>query len=219
MGELALALRKFQSQCPAIPKDKTAIVPTRSGGNYKYQYADLGNIVDAIAPHLDANGLVAIQGCDIKDGKPFIFLTLYHASGEFSRSELPLPLGDDCQETGAAITYYRRYLLVLSLGIVTESDEDAQTQKPKVNHVTHAPQTAPASASRASVPSHAADTHTTAVAQCAICGTHLVLSKSGAGYYCPNFKELGNGEHTRFSKGDLESYLQKQAIFFESAPF
>lgn len=41
---------------------------------------------------------------------------------------------------------------------------------------------------------------------CELCATTLVISKSGSGYYCPNFKHAENGEHTRFPVSKLEEY-------------
>lgn len=35
---------------------------------------------------------------------------------------------------------------------------------------------------------------------CETCGANLLESKSGKGYYCPNFNDRSNGEHTRITK-------------------
>jgi hypothetical protein len=45
---------------------------------------------------------------------------------------------------------------------------------------------------------------------CKICQTELVISKSGAGYYCPRFKESPEGEHTRIKASDLEEFKAEQ---------
>lgn len=53
---------------------------------------------------------------------------------------------------------------------------------------------------------------------CEKCGTELVLSSSGAGYYCPGFKnektEEAKGLHTRFKADRLEEFktYQKSAV-------
>lgn len=41
---------------------------------------------------------------------------------------------------------------------------------------------------------------------CAACGTQLRISKAGTGYYCPDFKVEGKGEHTRFPTAKLDEY-------------
>ena len=47
-------------------------------------------------------------------------------------------------------------------------------------------------------------------ALCEACAGPLSLSKAGTGYYCPNFKNQGNGEHTRFPKDQLSAYIATQ---------
>lgn len=43
-------------------------------------------------------------------------------------------------------------------------------------------------------------------APCMACGTELILSKAGTGWYCPNFKDASRGEHTRLPVAKLEEY-------------
>lgn len=43
-------------------------------------------------------------------------------------------------------------------------------------------------------------------ANCEACGTELIISKSGHGYYCPNFKMPSVIEHVRFPVDKLEDY-------------
>jgi len=49
-------------------------------------------------------------------------------------------------------------------------------------------------------------------AHCEVCGNELVLSKSGAGFYCQNFKDKTKGEHSRVKFADLESFKQEQNV-------
>lgn len=48
------------------------------------------------------------------------------------------------------------------------------------------------------------------VAHCFLCSSELMISKSGKGYYCPNFKDVSQGEHSRFQSYKLEEYLAQQ---------
>lgn len=45
---------------------------------------------------------------------------------------------------------------------------------------------------------------------CRVCGTQMIVSKAGSSYYCPNFKNTAQGEHSRFSVADLSKYLAAQ---------
>lgn len=122
------ALLKAQSEFPTIGRHKTAKVPTKSGGEYSYDYADLGDILRAVDPILWANGLVMTQPITITENGLVIRTTLVHpASGEREVADFPLPMdGAGAQAVGSLITYFRRYSAQAMLGIVTESDSDAQ---------------------------------------------------------------------------------------------
>jgi hypothetical protein len=48
---------------------------------------------------------------------------------------------------------------------------------------------------------------------CLTCGEHLILSKSGKGYYCPNYEDKKNGEHTRFPVEQYETFKREQQAF------
>lgn len=127
--DLAAALAKAQGAFPSIKKERT--VKTTS---YSYSYADLSDILDAIRPHLAANGLSMIQPI-VADGATELLVTrLLHLSGQWIESTYPLASYERPQETGSAITYARRYALAALLGIAAEDDDDgtaAQTATPK----------------------------------------------------------------------------------------
>lgn len=124
-GELAKALAAFQGEAPKVAKDKTAKVPTKSGGSYSYSYADLADIAAAAYPLLSKHGL-AFSCCPEPVGESARWVlrgVLMHTSGESLEGSLPLASGTP-QETGSALTYARRYLLGCLTGIVTDDDDD-----------------------------------------------------------------------------------------------
>lgn len=124
---LAVALAAFQAAMPTVLKGNTATVPTKSGGQYRYTYADLGDVVRAAMPLLTTNGLsfsVCPRRCE--DGKYELAGILLHESGEYLEGALPLPHHGTAQELGSAITYARRYLLGAMTGIVTDDDDDGR---------------------------------------------------------------------------------------------
>jgi len=47
---------------------------------------------------------------------------------------------------------------------------------------------------------------------CQACSAELLISKSGAGYYCPNFKDTSVGEHTRIKAVELAAFKQHQEL-------
>jgi len=120
---LAAALSAFQGEMPKVPKNKTANVPTKSGGSYKYTYADLADVTEAAMPLLSKHGLSFTCVPDENERGFILRGVLMHSSGETLEGNLPLR-GNGNQELGSALTYMRRYLLGAMTGIVTDDDED-----------------------------------------------------------------------------------------------
>lgn len=129
IGELAGALAKAQGEFHAVLKDLTAKVKTKSGGEYTYQYADLGSVLEAIRKPLSANGLAILQPVSTSADKVKVTTLLSHSSGEWISSSLVLTVevnGNNpfIQSAGSAMTYGRRYGLSGLLSIATEADDD-----------------------------------------------------------------------------------------------
>lgn len=124
MKELASALIEFQFKCPAIEKDAEVKVKTRTGHDYKFQYASFGNIVQTIKkPMYDAKLAYTFLTQDNK-----FICRIIHASGEHQDTGIDMPkLGDAMQENGSKLTYCKRYTLVLALGLDTDLDDDGNS--------------------------------------------------------------------------------------------
>jgi len=140
LGNIGLALSKFQGMVGLIPKSKTAVVPMKSGGQYKYSYADLADIWDAIRESLMKNELGVSQFFSNDGSKEYLTTILIHSSGEWMKSILELAQHEKIQELGSEITYLRRYALSSILGIAADEDEDGQmanstNKKAKKDHV------------------------------------------------------------------------------------
>lgn len=122
IGEIAGALSEFQGSIEQPKLEKDVKVKMKSGGQYSFKYADLSACAKAAAPCLKTNGLAVAQ--IISDGKLITILT--HKSGEWMKSELLLPAqSNDYQSYGSAITYLKRYSYCAILGIVADTDDDA----------------------------------------------------------------------------------------------
>lgn len=122
---LAAALAAFQSDLPRVGKDKTATVPTKSGGSYKYTYADLASLTHTVIPLLTKHGLSFVAAPRATTDGYELAGILLHTSGEQIEGALPI-YGRQPQEIGSAVTYARRYLLGCLTGVVTEDDDDGK---------------------------------------------------------------------------------------------
>lgn len=120
--DISAALSAFQGSIEQPRLEKEVKVKTRTGGEYKFKYADLSACVKAAAPSLKEHGLSVSQ--IISEGKLITLLT--HKSGQWFKSELMLPTqSTDYQSFGSAITYLKRYSYCAILGIVADTDDDA----------------------------------------------------------------------------------------------
>lgn len=119
------ALLAFQAEAPVLPKDNSATVPTKSGGQYSYRYTDLGTIAEQIQPLLHKHGLVWVALPTGTHEQPRLDYILGHApSGQTITGAMPLFGVDTSQTHGSALTYGRRYAKVAVLDLVADEDDD-----------------------------------------------------------------------------------------------
>lgn len=120
--DLSAALTDFQSKIEQPKLEKEVVVKTKTGSSYKFKYADLSACVRAATPALKEAGLAVSQ--IICDGK--LVTLLSHKSGQWIKSEMFMPqVTSDYQAYGSAITYLKRYSYCAILGIVADTDDDA----------------------------------------------------------------------------------------------
>ena len=120
IDKLAAALAKAQSEMEGAKKE--SVNPF-----FKSNYADLHAVITSAFPHLSKHGLSVSQGNEVIKGAVCVTTTLMHASGQWMRSKIKLPLAKvDAQGVGAAVTYGRRYGLSAMVGIA-QYDDDAQS--------------------------------------------------------------------------------------------
>lgn len=130
-GKIATALAKAQGEFTQVAKQKTAVVKTKSGGEYRYNYADFADVLRMAIPILSRNGLAFTQGFKRvqagADTKLCLASKLIHAeSGETIESDgISIPETILPQEFGSYLTYWRRYDGCSLLGIQPDDDEDA----------------------------------------------------------------------------------------------
>lgn len=114
------ALAKAQAEFPNIP---------RNGFNphFKSNFSTLADVKAVCDPILKKHGLSLIQQADGVDDRAAITTILYHLeSNEYFGGTTPLSLSkQDPQAHGSALTYMRRYTATTLLGLLCESDDDA----------------------------------------------------------------------------------------------
>lgn len=120
---LYAALSAFQGEMPVIEKKKTATIPSKTGRGYQYSYADLADIMSAIAGLLGKNGLAFTCTPTIRETGMVLQAQLVHKDGAMMVGEMPIT-GGSPQQIGAELTYKRRYLLACLTGVVTDDDVD-----------------------------------------------------------------------------------------------
>jgi hypothetical protein len=126
--QLIAALVAACAELGDVPKKHKASVPTKSGGSYSYDYADLADTLQCVRPVLAKHGLAVLQPVTTDPEHELVVVTtvIIHTSGErLDLGALGLPLGQGAQATGSAVTYARRYALTAALGLAAEDDDGA----------------------------------------------------------------------------------------------
>jgi hypothetical protein len=127
-----------QKAFPSIKKDAEGQVGPR-----RYKYAELGDILEAVKPVLNANNFALVQATGVAEtGDMTVETRLYHVSGDHISSSYPVRCVDpnDPQKIGGALTYARRYALMAMLGLAAE-DDDGQHARTLSHRATSRPQT------------------------------------------------------------------------------
>lgn len=123
-GQLFAAMARASLAFGEVVKTRKADIQSRTRGSYSYKYANLSDVMKAIGPALRVESLVPMQ---IPMGDRVYVRIVHGPSGEWIEGGLPLALpdyGSDIQRLGSALTYMRRYLLTMMLGIVADDEED-----------------------------------------------------------------------------------------------
>ena len=116
-----------------IKKNQTAQIPTKSGKTYSYQYVDIAQIHE----YLEENNMSYYQYIE-RIGEDDYIITVPIISGEEktprrgSRVVDSSLYGSDnpAQNQGSALTYARRYSLLMAFGLATEDDDAQRLTKP-----------------------------------------------------------------------------------------
>jgi hypothetical protein len=91
--------------------------------HYNSRFASLKAVLAAIRGPLEKHGLMLSQHWDQRTNQ--LTTAVYNRYGDCTvMGRLPLPLAGTPQQMGSAITYIRRYSLLLAFGLVGDPDDD-----------------------------------------------------------------------------------------------
>ena len=123
LGKLLRAVQAMAN--PA--KNKTA-----NAGRFKYDYADLAQVLGVVKPALFAEGLRLVQRREYREGVPYLVTEVCDEKDTLKLSECRVFDYTDAQATGSGLTYARRQELLLVFGLVAEDDDGSATKQPQL---------------------------------------------------------------------------------------
>jgi hypothetical protein len=136
----------------AVQAELTKVLKDGKNPHFNSTFATLPGIVEAVNPVLQKHGLAYSQPLDRVAAKPALKTVLMHPESEqMIEGICPFPEGLNAQQTGSAVTYYRRYSLLGILGIVADEDDDGQAAIPPAQ-ATQAAAVAESQATQAPLP-------------------------------------------------------------------
>lgn len=133
-GAFLDAMARFQHECPVITKNRVAKIRSKSGAEFGYRYADIGEIVKVAAPLLTKHGLSFTIKMRLEPNPPAQVATcvVSHVLGHSEESEFRAPIDvnaavSDMQKAAAAQTFAKRIAFSNAFGILTTDDDDDGT--------------------------------------------------------------------------------------------
>jgi hypothetical protein len=133
--QLNTALAKAKAEIPVILANRTVKIPTKTGREISFTYAELEEILPSVTPVLSSNGLAIAHQMGFVEGKYCLISTLRHESGEQLESLFLLPSDfSDPKDLGTKISYGRRYntLCLLDVTVVEPNSQEWEETKRKI---------------------------------------------------------------------------------------
>ena len=105
----------------AIQQAVGKVTKDSKNDHFENTYASLDAIMEFLQPHLDKESL---QIAHASDGEFVVTVVRDMESGDIYTSKLPLPTNCKPQDLGSAMTYYRRYNIVMMFNLLFDEDDD-----------------------------------------------------------------------------------------------
>lgn len=122
----------FAKAFVAAQKATEAVKKAATNPAFKSKYADLSEVVEAVVPALNGNGIGVMQFPSFNGDLVGITTVLLHESGASVTGTLHLrPSKSDPQGVGSAVTYGRRYSLLAMTGAAPEDDDGNSASGPR----------------------------------------------------------------------------------------
>lgn len=126
--KISKAIVEAQKKMGAVRKSKTAVVG-EGGKSYKYSFADLATVYDAVMDAYHDAGIAVLQPASVNYGADGAFADvecfLLHESGQWARAALRMrPTTHSPQAVGSALTYGKRYGILGMSGLAPEEGDD-----------------------------------------------------------------------------------------------
>lgn len=120
----AAAMAEFQFAAPILQKNR--VVDT---GKYSYKYAELDSIASEIRDLLHDHGLSYRFDSVVTESEVTVRCIVTHLLGHSETTSFGCPVGgmagaNKAQQTASALSYARRYALLLALGLSTGDRDD-----------------------------------------------------------------------------------------------
>lgn len=131
--QLNASLAKAKAEIPEILANRNVSIPTKTGREIRFTYAELEEIQPKITPVLSNYGLVIVHQMQFVGDRYCLVSTLRHESGEQIDSVFPLPSNfGDAKELGTQVAYGRRYNTLCLLDITVVDSQNWEETKRKI---------------------------------------------------------------------------------------
>ena len=118
-----------------VQKEIKAIEKNATNPFFKKKYFDINSLLEQVKPVLNKHGLVLLQPLVDLNGKQALSTRLIDAeTGVVIDTVTLLPITEDAQKAGSAITYFRRYALQSLLALEAEDDDANSVSGNKVKN-------------------------------------------------------------------------------------
>lgn len=112
----------------AFQQDPPSLVKSAENSHFGNKYVGLEQVVERVVGALNKLQVQVLQPMTAVGESPAIALVLRHVPSDTSLEWVcPLPMARvSPQDAGSAVTYFRRYMLLSTLGLVGDKDDDGE---------------------------------------------------------------------------------------------